>query len=418
MSTQIFRKSALEKLSTPEKLDQLITVVDRKSWMPLIAIGLSVFGLVIWGIWGEVQTKVTAQGMLMGGGVHDIVPVAQGQLMEIKVDAEDTIAAGDVVAIIDQPVLEQQLAEAKSKLAQLKNQYQELKSYGAQDIKLQYDFNEQQEMNIHESMTIQNKSFAFLEEQLKTEKELYKKGLITKPQLVTTEQNLDQAKAQIDRLKAELKQLSSRALGTEYNMDQQLSMSMQSIEQHELYISQLEERYEDGSKVKSSYGGIILEVMVDRGEMLSPGLPMFKLIQRNENEKLRGVLFVASKDGKKIKKAHKVQVAPITVKPQEDGYMIGHVRSVSEYPATSRGVMRILKNEQLTQQMMMMGAPFKVEIDLLADSSTVSNFAWTSKKGPNNMVYGGTMCSAMISVESRAPITLVIPAVKKFFDLN
>ena len=80
--------------------------------------------------------------------------------------------------------------------------------------------------------------------------------------------------------------------------------------------------------------------------------------------------------------------------------------------------MRILKNEQLTQQMMMMGAPFKVEIDLQEDSSTVSNFAWTSKQGPNNKIYGGTMCTAMISVESRAPITLVIPAIKKFFDLN
>ena len=112
-------------------------------------------------------------------------------------------------------------------------------------------------------------------------------------------QSLDQSKSQIDQLKAELKQLSSRALGTEYNMEQQLNMSLQSIEQHELYISQLEERYEDASKVKSSYSGIILEVMVDRGEMLSPGLPMFKLIQRDENEKLRGVLFVASKDGKK-----------------------------------------------------------------------------------------------------------------------
>ena len=75
MSTQIFRKSALEKLSTPEKLDQLITVVDRKAWIPLIGVAISVIALVCWGLFGVIETKVQAQGMLMGGGVHDIAVI-------------------------------------------------------------------------------------------------------------------------------------------------------------------------------------------------------------------------------------------------------------------------------------------------------------------------------------------------------
>jgi HlyD family secretion protein len=415
MSTQIFRKSALEKLSTPEKLDQLITVVDRKAWIPLIGVAISVTALVLWGLFGVIETKVSAQGMLLGGGVHDIVPLAQGQLKEIKVNTGQKVSEGDIVAVIDQPVLEQQLAEAKAKLAQLRSQHQEHKSFGSQDIQLQVDFNQQQKKNIEGSIIIQEKSLAYSKKQLDSEKKLFEKGLITKPQLVNTEQTISQTQSQIDRFFAELKGLSSKKLNTKFNQDQRVKMSQQSIDEHVRYIQQLQERYKDAAYVKSSYDGNILEIMVDEGEMISPGLPMFKLIQRSKDEKLKGILFISAKDGKRLALDMPVQVAPITVKAQEHGYMKGTVKFVSEYPATSRGVMRILKNQQLTQQMMMMGAPFEVLVEFEEDPNTYSKFAWTSGRGPEVKIHGGTMCTGMIRVEQQKPVTLVVPAVKKFF---
>ena len=114
-------------------------------------------------------------------------------------------------------------------------------------------------------------------------------------------------------------------------MEQQLSMSKQSIEQHELFINQLEED-DAAANVRSAYSGEILEIMVDRGEMISPGLPMFKLIQKNKNQQLRGVLFVAAKDGKRIKNDMDAHISPVTIKPQEFGYMKAKVNYVSEYP--------------------------------------------------------------------------------------
>ena len=417
MSTQIFRKSALEKLSTPEKLDQLITVVDRKAWVPILGVFIAIVSLVLWGCFGVVEKKIPVQGMLMGGGVHDIVPVASGQLLEIKVNTGEKVNEGDVVAIINQPILMQQLAEARAKLAQLRSQHQEHKSFGSQDIQLQVDFNQQQKKNIEGSIVIQEKSLSYLKKQLDSEKKLFEKGLITKPQLNSTEQNINQTQSQIDGFLAELKQLSSRKLNTKFNQDQKIKMSNQSIEQQDRYIAQLQERYDAAANVKSTHSGNILEIMVDKGEMINPGLPMFKLIQHSKDEKLRGILFVSSKDGKRIKKDMLVQVSPITTKPQEVGYMKAKVTFISEYPATMRGVMRILKNEGLTQQMMMMGAPFEVVVELEEDPNTYSKFAWTSGRGPRANIHGGTMCSGMIRVEQQKPITLVIPAVKKFFGM-
>ena len=46
MSASFFRKSALEKLSTPEKLDQLIKVTGTKAWIALITIIVIIFTLL------------------------------------------------------------------------------------------------------------------------------------------------------------------------------------------------------------------------------------------------------------------------------------------------------------------------------------------------------------------------------------
>jgi HlyD family secretion protein len=46
----IFRKESLERLSSPERLDQLMQVVSLKSWLPLTTLGCLVGAAVIWSI--------------------------------------------------------------------------------------------------------------------------------------------------------------------------------------------------------------------------------------------------------------------------------------------------------------------------------------------------------------------------------
>ena len=98
MAASFFRKSALEKLSTPEKLDQLIKITSPRSWLALATIGLILFTSIGWGFAGRVKTKVNATGVLLGGEVYDVVSTAQGQLIDLKVQIGDQIAEGDVIA--------------------------------------------------------------------------------------------------------------------------------------------------------------------------------------------------------------------------------------------------------------------------------------------------------------------------------
>ena len=64
---QIFRKVALERLSSPEQLDLVMQVTSPRSWIALSAVGLLLVTLVIWGILGSIPEKTQATG---GGPVR------------------------------------------------------------------------------------------------------------------------------------------------------------------------------------------------------------------------------------------------------------------------------------------------------------------------------------------------------------
>ena len=51
---KIFRKKSIDKLSSPEKLDDYIRVTTPSIWVVLIAIVLLLVGAIVWGVFGEV----------------------------------------------------------------------------------------------------------------------------------------------------------------------------------------------------------------------------------------------------------------------------------------------------------------------------------------------------------------------------
>ena len=48
----LFRKKALEHISSPEQLDTLLEVLPRRSWLPLVVLGLAIFGVLVWSVVG------------------------------------------------------------------------------------------------------------------------------------------------------------------------------------------------------------------------------------------------------------------------------------------------------------------------------------------------------------------------------
>lgn len=63
--SSIFRKESLERLSSPEQLDQLMQVVSPRSWLPLASLGGLVLLALAWSILGRIPITATGQGILV-----------------------------------------------------------------------------------------------------------------------------------------------------------------------------------------------------------------------------------------------------------------------------------------------------------------------------------------------------------------
>ncbi len=61
---QLYRKSALEKISSPEQLDKALTVTSTMSWIALAAITLILVVTIIWSIVGTIPVTVTTNGIV------------------------------------------------------------------------------------------------------------------------------------------------------------------------------------------------------------------------------------------------------------------------------------------------------------------------------------------------------------------
>ncbi|WP_460001763.1 NHLP bacteriocin system secretion protein [Paradesulfitobacterium aromaticivorans] len=120
MSTQIYRKVSLERLSSPEQLDSLMTVTSPRGWITLTAFGLIITAVIGWGIFGSLPTKIEAHGILLkSGGIHQIAAGSGGQITDIRVLPNHVVHKGEVIARIDQPDLVVLITTAQAQLQEM-----------------------------------------------------------------------------------------------------------------------------------------------------------------------------------------------------------------------------------------------------------------------------------------------------------
>jgi multidrug efflux pump subunit AcrA (membrane-fusion protein) len=104
MSQPTFRKAALEQLSSPDQLDQLLRVTTLNGWIGLGALSALLIAAIIWGVAGRIATTVTGQGILLQGGrVYGVVSPIAGEVTALFVKVGDTVREGQDVAIITPP---------------------------------------------------------------------------------------------------------------------------------------------------------------------------------------------------------------------------------------------------------------------------------------------------------------------------
>ncbi|MEG3847874.1 NHLP bacteriocin system secretion protein [Microcoleus sp. herbarium19] len=152
-NNKLFRQEALERLSSPERLDQMIQVVSPRAWLPLSAIGFLVATAGVWSVVGRIPLNVTGQGVLIQPRqVVQFQSPSAGGLLNLKIKVGDIVKRDQVIATIDQSTTKQQLEQEKAKLAELERQKIDTNKLQKQQISQELNTLQKQQQDLQESL--------------------------------------------------------------------------------------------------------------------------------------------------------------------------------------------------------------------------------------------------------------------------
>ncbi len=355
MNREIFRKSALDQISSMDQLDQAMTVIKPANKIALLSFLIIVIVAFIWGLTGSIPDTVTGSGVLINSGeIISIKYSNQGTVKNVFVSAGNTVENGQIIARIERQDLLDGILVQENKLS------------GLQKLK---------EVILDTSTGTNSK------QELK--KQLYNQGLITQAEY-------------------------SSSIQTEMNLEQQIVELKQQI-----LISR--EEYKTATQVISHCSGTVIEVPIKKGDFVQPGNTII-LVKTNDNDNVaEALVYFPLSDGKKVHSGMKIGVIPSIVKQEEFGYIQGIVTAISEFPVSSYYLISSLQSESLASVFAKDGPLIEAKVSLVPDPSTVSGLKWSSSKGPSHAIGTGLVCTAVVSTSSKKPIELVIPTIKKKF---
>jgi HlyD family secretion protein len=417
--TSVFRKVALDRLSSPEQLDQLLPVTDSRGWLALSAVGVVLFAALVWGLLGSLPQKISGTGILVkSGGVLEVTAMASGAITDVAVSVGDLVTEGQVVARMAQPELSARLQQAKASLADLRQQHKDRVAFGGKDLALQNANLAQQRAAVEQSISSAQNLERWTGEKILIQRRLVKDGLVLKQTLLETQERQHSALQRIGEGKSQLAQIAVKELELKDRQQEEVRSLEVKIGQAERTVEDLGRELRSKSEIASPYTGRILEVLAEQGTLAGTGEAILRLdLAGRAVKRLEAVIYVPSMHGKHIRVGMPVLIAPTTVKQEEFGMMRATVTSVSDFPATVRGMQRVLKNEKLVSGLSGSDAPYEVHADLIVDPRTPSQYAWSSSKGPPQQIASGTLASASIAVAYRRPIQLVLPIFREYSGL-
>ena len=189
-----------------------------------------------------------------------------------------------------------------------------------------------------------------------------------------------------------------------------MSANRQQVESGIANFDSMVNKWYQSAAVVSEYDGIVSEVAVNEGDIVGPGSTVICTLRRDqERDDVLALMYVPIDAGKKVKGGMVVRLTPSGADAEQDGSLMGVVRGISSYPASTSGIMKNIGNMDVTQWIMQQlgGAVVEVRVDLVHDPRSESGYLWSSIVGNRPKVSAGSFCTGVIVVKRTPPLEKV-----------
>jgi HlyD family secretion protein len=408
-----------KRFASPDHLDQRINLIPPAMRVMALSATVLVIAGLVWAVFGSVPTRATGRGVLLADGKasHTVQPVVSGPVIELLVTRGQQVEEDALIARIEQVSLNTQLASNTARVAVMEQNLARLKAAHENELAKSEMSYRRQSAAAEEQISAGKIRAAALKEILTADEALMARGLVNRMEVAN-------ARSQYDQTMQEVANATARAVQIESQREQKRDLladierqKQEDIDALKAEGARLQSEVNIGSAVKSPVAGRVEEIRVGRGDVVSPGTVLVTIGQVNPGS--FEILAVFSNNmAKRIAPGMDTHIRPVSVKKEEHGSMRGRVRSISELSISKAELDAILRNSELTNNLMGDTAPLLAKIEVFLDKDTPSGFAWWGGQGPPFPVTRGTRVEVDVLIAHRRPIALVIPAFRQLLGLE
>lgn len=410
---------ASKRFASPDHLDQRINLIPPAMRVMALSAAVLVVAALVWAVFGSVPTLATGRGVLLADGKpsHTVQPVVSGPVLELLVTRGQKVEADAVIARVDQVSLNTQLASNTARVAMMEQNLARLKAAHAAELAKSQASYQRQRAAAEEQVSAGKVRAQQLKEILTSDEALFQRGLVSRLEVANARAMYDQAMQDVANAAARVVQIESEAEQKRDTLADAEREKQEEIDGLKAEGARLQAEVTIGSAVKAPVAGKVEEIRVSRGDVVSPGTVLVTIGQVNPDS-FEIVAVFANNMAKRIVPGMDAHIRPVSVKKEEHGSMRGRVLSISELSVSKAELDVILRNTELTNDLMGDTSPLLAKIEVFLDKDTPSGFAWWGGQGPPYPVTRGTRVAVDVKVDRRPPIALVIPAFRHLLGLE
>ena len=417
MESSLFREKALRRLETPEQLDRTLTIIRPMSWLALTVLGIAAAAVLVWAVYGQVSTYVQASGIFINRGskIVDVAPFSPGILTKIFYDVGDEVKEGQIIATIANEETTERFHNSLVVVKEREEALERQRSIVDKKILLEKKNFKSQMEQLQQLEASSLKLFEEARHRFEEHRQLFDDQIITRATFSHSQQELNRTRREWFDVINRQENLKFKHLHNMNELEESIFDAETGVAAAKRQASEFRAQL-DAHNIHAPAPGRVSELKAVAGAVLRPGQAVLSI--ELAGAELDMLIYIPPVDGKRVKQSMKALVSPVTARREEYGVILGAVSSISDFPVTQEGIVAVLNNRELARTFMQGGAPFEGHVKLETDSSHPSGFAWTSPKATDVVLSSGTLANIEIVVESKPPIALVVPLIKKMLGLT
>ena len=376
MAESIFRKEALDRLANPERLDTPLRLVAPAHWILLAGFVGLVVAALIWAGATLAPVKISGRGILIDrAGLSEIVAGDSGQIAAVNVAAGDNVVADQPIALLSSSEFERDIADTRARLVQAQARQARLFAYYADQARSEGSADSGRIASIARTRAELERRRLALEERERNIASLTARGFITRETLIAAQAEAAETRERIAELDNEAARLRVEGVGRTGRYRLELLDGQNGIDELERELARLQARAGDQTVIRAQSAGQVIEVKVGAGDVVAPGSALATIARNDRSGETIALVYVPAGEGRRIERGMRAELLPDTIEREVHGTIVGRVLRVSPLPATREGMRRILRNDQLVDQLLLGGAVTEVQVALDRDPANADRLS-------------------------------------------